>query len=82
MDEKEISLSITYNYELGKTTSLTRIYNEDCHEDIRAAGWLLEQFKYFFKAYEYADEAVNKLIFLKYEEKVIDTEGNIIHKYK
>lgn len=82
MDDKEISLSITYIDELGETTSLSRIYNEECHEDVGTAGWLLEQFKYFLKACGYADETVNKIIFLEYGEKVIDTEGNIIHEYK
>lgn len=47
MDEKEISLSITYTDELGELTSLTRTYNEDCHEDMGTAGWLLEQLNTF-----------------------------------
>ena len=42
MNDKEISLSITYTDELGELTSLTRTYNEDCHEDMGTAGWLLE----------------------------------------
>ena len=82
MDEKEISLSITYIDELGETTSLSRIYNEDCHEDIGTAGWLLEQFKYFLKACGYANKTVDKLIFLEYGEKVIDANGEVIYEYK
>lgn len=82
MDEKEISLSITYIDELGETTSVSRIYNEDCHEDIGTAGWLLEQFKYFLKACGYANETVNKLIFLEYGEKVVSAKGEVIYEYK
>ena len=82
MDEKEISLSITYIDELGETTSVSRIYNEDCHEDIGTAGWLLEQFKYFLKACGYANETVNKLIFLEYGEKVVSANGEVIYEYK
>lgn len=82
MNEKEISLSIAYADELGELTSLTRTYNEDCHEDIGTAGWLLEQFKYFLKACGYANETVDKLIFLEYGEKVIDSNGELIYEYK
>ena len=60
----------------------TRTYNEDCHEDMGTAGWLLEQFKYFLKACGYANETVDKLIFLGYGEKVINANGEVIYEYK
>ena len=82
MNDKEISLSITYTDELGELTSLTRTYNEDCYEDMGTAGWLLEQFKYFLKACGYANETVDKLIFLGYGEKVINANGEVIYEYK
>ena len=82
MEDKEIKLSITYIDELGETTSLEKTYNEECQEDIGSAGWLLEQFKYFLKACGYANETVDKLIFLEYGEKVIDANREVIHEYK
>ena len=82
MNEKEISLSITYADELGETTSLTRVYNEDCHEDLGTANWLVEQFKYFLKACGYANETVDKIVFLEYGEKVIGVNEEVIHEYK
>lgn len=82
MNEKEIKLSITYTDELGETTSFAKTYKEDSYEDMGTAGWLLEQFKYFLKACGYADETVNKLIFIEYGEKVIGVNGEVIHEYK
>ena len=54
----------------------------NCHEDMGTAGWLLEQFKYFLKACGYANETVDKLIFLGYGEKVINANGEVIYEYK
>ena len=82
MEDKDIKLSITYTDELGETTSLEKTYSEDCHEDIGTADWLVNEFKYFLKACGYANETVDKIVFLEYGEKVIDVNGEVVTEYK
>lgn len=76
MDEKGIKLSFSFTDEFGETTTLEKTYNDD--SEIGTLSWLVDQFKYFLHAYGFSEYMIDKIVYLKKDEKVVDENGEVL----
>ena len=80
MNDGKIRLTFSFTDEYNETTTLDRTYN-DC-SDIGKLDWLLDEFKYFLRAYGFNESMTNNIVYIEKGEAVIDENGEVIYEYE